>query len=356
MARRSAPRGKRAARGRGLGSEPGPRDLQPSPAATLDDLAMAAIDAYRTEVAERRPGSGLAEAETEDLLRRTGAAIEEGDTLHPTLAGVLFFAQEPQRFYPSLTLTFLHLPGIEIAPQSEDEPLYLDNREFGGRIPDLIEDAWGVLYSKMARRGKIDGVRRREEPQYPPVAVREALVNAIAHRDYGRTGSFIQVRLFADRLEVQNPGGLAGGLTVDDLVYEQYTRNPHIMRLLEDYGYVERRGVGIDQMVHAMQQANLPAPEFQDRGKSFWVTLRGDPADALDSPTRLARLAKLGLNDRQIEAIEYMRERGRLANREYQDIFEVSERTALYDLSGLVNAGIALAVSSGRGRYYILRD
>lgn len=326
-------------------------DLQPCPTATLDDLDGGAIDAYRAEVAVRRPGSGLDRAERPQLLKRVGAAVEHRGTLVPTLTGVLFFARDPQRFYPSLTVTFLHLAGTEIAQQTSDGPLYLDNREFRGRIPDTIEEAWGVLYSKMARRGVIEGVRRMEEPQYPPLAVREALINAIAHRDYGRVGSFIQVRLFADRLEVQSPGGLAGGLTVDNLVYEQYTRNPHIMRLLEDYGYVERRGVGIDQMVQAMREAGLPEPEFEDRGTSFWVTLRGDPAQA-----RRAVLVKLGLNDRQIAAIDVMRERGRLTNREYQDLYGVSERTALYDLSGLVDAGIALAVSSGRGRHYILRD
>ncbi|MFQ5856994.1 MAG: ATP-binding protein [Anaerolineae bacterium] len=326
-------------------------DLQPCPTAALDDLDGRALDAYRAEVAARRPGSDLDRAETLQLLKRVGAAVEHRGSLVPTLTGVLFFARDPQRFYPSLTLTFLHLAGTEIARQTRDEPLYLDNREFRGRIPDIVEEVWGVLYSKMARRGMIEGVRRMEEPQYPPVAVREALVNAIAHRDYYRVGSFIQARLFADRLEVQSPGGLAGGLTVDNLVYEQYTRNPHIMRLLEDYGYVERRGVGIDQMVQAMRQANLPDPEFEDRETSFWVTLRGDSAQA-----RRAVLVKLGLNDRQIAAIDVMRERGRLTNREYQELYDVSERTALYDLSGLVDAGIALAVSSGRGRRYILRD
>ncbi len=326
-------------------------DLQPCRPASLDDLAEDALDQYRAEVAQHRPDSGLDRAEPPQLLQRIGAAVEHRGELVPTLAGVLFFARHPQRFYPSLTLTFLHLAGTEIAQPTDDKSLYLDNREFSGRIPDIVEEAWGVLFSKMARRGVVEGVRRTEEPQYPQAAVREALVNAIAHRDYSRSGSFIQVRLFADRLEVQSPGGLAGGLKVEDLVYEQYTRNPHIMRLLEDYGYVERRGVGIDQMVHAMREANLPEPEFDDRGQSFWVTLRGDPAEA-----RRADLVKLGLNDRQIEAIDVMRERGRLTNREYQKLFDVSERTALYDLSGLVDAGIALAVSSGRGRRYILRS
>lgn len=326
-------------------------DLQPCPTASLDDLDRDALDAYRGEIAARRPDSGLDKAETPRLLERIGAAVAYQSTLVPTLTGVLFFGREPQRFYPSLTVTFLHLAGTEIGQASDADPLYLDNREFRGRIPDVIEEAWGTLFSKMARRGTVEGVRRRDEPQYPQVAVRESLVNAIAHRDYGRAGSFIQVRLFADRLEVQSPGGLAGGLKVEDLVYEQYTRNPHVMQLLEDLGYVERRGVGIDQMVYAMQAANLPEPEFDDRGTSFWVTLRGDPAEA-----RRSDLVKLGLNARQIEAIDVMREQGRLTNSDYQDHFDVSERTALYDLSGLVDAGIALAVSSGRGRHYILRD
>ncbi|NIV33414.1 MAG: transcriptional regulator, partial [Anaerolineae bacterium] len=77
-------------------------------------------------------------------------------------------------------------------------------------------------------------------------------MNAVSHRDYALEGSFIQVRLFADRLEVQSPGGLGGHVTVDNILYEQYTRNPHIVRLMEDLGYVERRGLGVDQMIRTM--------------------------------------------------------------------------------------------------------
>jgi len=188
-------------------------------------------------------------------------------------------------------------------------------------------------------------------PEYPEIAVREAIINAVAHRDYSRVGSFIQVRLFADRIEVQSPGGLAGGLTVDDLVHEQYTRNPHIMRLLEDLGYVERRGVGIDEMIAAMERAGLPRPVFEDRRTSFWVTLYGPHAADIT-----VDYVRLGLNDRQVQAIAYVRERGRITNREYQALFGVSERTALYDLSDLVDKGVLLPVSSGRGRHYILRS
>jgi predicted HTH transcriptional regulator len=153
---------------------------------------------------------------------------------------------------------------------------------------------------------------------------------------------------------VQSPGGLGGNLTVDNIVYEQYTRNPHIVRLLEDYGYVERRGLGVDRMIQTMTGAGLDAPSFENRGSSFWVTLkRGQPAPP---KPEVPDLSHLGLGERQERAVEYLYVHGRITNREYQKEFNVSERTALYDLQGLVEAGIALPVSSGRGRYYIRRD
>jgi ATP-dependent DNA helicase RecG len=144
---------------------------------------------------------------------------------------------------------------------------------------------------------------------------------------------------------------LGGHLTVENIAYEQYTRNPHVVRLLEDHGYVERRGLGVDNMIRAMADAGREIPLFEDRGSSFWVTLRGR------RPVHPHRdLVRLGLNDRQVRAVDYLAEKSRLTNREYQSLFDVAERTALYDLQGLVDAGIALPVSSGRGRYYILRD
>ena len=197
----------------------------------------------------------------------------------------------------------------------------------------------------------MEGFVRQDVLEYPEFAYREAIVNAVAHRDYELQGSHIQMRLFADRLEVQSPGGLGGNLTVENMVYEQYTRNPHMMRLLEDYGYVERRGLGVDHMIQSMNEAGRQPPVFEDRGSSFWVTLKGT------APNRhLADLARLGLNDRQVQAIRHLQNHGRITNREYQTLFDVAERTALYDLQNLVQEGLAIPVSSGRGRYYILRD
>jgi len=326
-------------------------DIQPVPNATVDDLAPDLVEKYRAEALTRRPDPDLAALEMPLLLERIGAAVQWQHHLVPTLAGVLFFAPDPQHFYPSLTITFLRFAGTTTARPDPEAPLYLDNREFRGPIPAMIEAARAAVFQHVGRRAVVLGFRRQEVPDYPEIAVREAIINAVAHRDYTRVGSFIQIRLFDDRLEVQSPGGLAGGLTVNDLVHEQYTRNPRIMRLLEDLGYVERRGVGIDEMIAATQKVGLPRPAFEDRGTSFWVTLYGPAASAV-----VRDYMRLGLSDRQVQAIAYARERGRITNREYQVLFNVSERTALYDLTELVDKWVLLPISSGRGRYYILRS
>lgn len=326
-------------------------DLRACPGATLDDLDPVHLASYRDELGRRRPGSPLLRQPVEELLLQIGAVVEEGARVQPTLAGILFFGRDPQRFYPSLTITLLHFAGRSTARAMPDDPLYLDNREFRGVLPDMIDAVRATIFGKLSKRAVMEGFVRHDVAEYPEFAYREAIVNAVGHRDYELEGAFIQVRLFANRMEIQSPGGLGGHLTVDNLAYEQYTRNPHIMDLLEHYGYVERRGLGVDQMIRAMSDAGLEPPVFENRGSSFWVSLHGQPP-----PHPLPDLARLGLNDRQIRAVGYLRRKGRLSNREYQKQFGVSERTALYDLQGLVEAGLALPVSSGRGRYYILRD
>jgi ATP-dependent DNA helicase RecG len=326
-------------------------DLRPCPGTTLDDLDPGHIESYREELGRRRPGAPQLRRSVEDLLLELGAAVKVRRQVQPTLTGMLFFGRDPQRFYPSLTITLLHFAGTSTARSSPDDPLYLDNREFHGVLPMAIDAVRAAILDRLSKQAVMDGFVREDVAEYPEIAYREAIVNAVGHRDYELEGAHIQVRLLADRMEVQSPGGLGGHLTVDNLAYEQYTRNPHIMRLLEQYGYVERRGLGIDQMMRAMSSAGLESPVFENRGSSFWVTLKGRaPAHPLPD------LAQLGLNDRQIRAVTYLRRHGRLTNREYQGEFGVSERTALYDLQGLVEAGLALPVSSGRGRSYILRD
>ena len=140
-------------------------------------------------------------------------------------------------------------------------------------------------------------------------SLREAIANAVAHRDYSPyvRGSYIQIRMFADSLEVQSPGGLFGNVTVDNLEDEHSTRNAKLMRMMEDMQVVENRGSGISAMLHTMREANLEPPRFDDRRASFKVTFHNHTLMTPEAISWLNQFSHLPLNDHQRLALIYLR-------------------------------------------------
>jgi ATP-dependent DNA helicase RecG len=160
--------------------------------------------------------------------------------------------------------------------------------------------------------------------------------------------------LFADRLEIQSPGGLYGGVTEDNLEEEQSTRNRLLVRLMEDLHFVENRGSGIPVMLEAMRAANLEPPRFQDRRTSFWVIFRNH---SLMNPEAIAWLnpfAARPLNDRQRLALVYLRFNPQMANRDYQRLNRVDSVTANRELRRLVELNLIEQHSTRRWAYYTL--
>src|SRR5437764_1456224 len=147
----------------------------------------------------------------------------------------------------------------------------------------------------------------------------------MAHRDYSRfvRGSYIQIRLFADRLQIQSPGGLYGNVNEENLEDEHSTCNCVLMRLMEDLHLVENRGSGIKAILEAMRQANLEPPRFQDKRSSFWVTFRNHTLMSPEAITWLNQFSGLALNDRQRLALVYLRNNDRMANNDYQRLNRV---------------------------------
>ncbi len=192
---------------------------------------------------------------------------------HPTLAGLLVFGKYPQSFEPQLTITFLQYFGTTEMEKTPRGERFLDNRKFEGHIPIMVESVVNHILATIRKSSLIEGLYRRDIPEYPEEAIREAVVNAVAHRDYSHfaRGSHIQIRLFADRLEIQSPGGLYGTVT-EETLEEQSTRNRILVKLMEDLHLVENRGSGIRAMINAMRKANLEPPRFHDKRSSFWVT------------------------------------------------------------------------------------
>ena len=277
--------------------------------------------------------------------------------MRPTLAGLLAFGKYPQQFLPQLVITFFQFFGTTETEKTPRGERFLDNRKFEGPIPEMVTETVNHVLASIRKSSLIDGLFRRDVPEYPEEAVREAVLNAVAHRDYSPyvRGSYIQIRLFADRLEVQSPGGLFGNVTEENLEEESSTRNSVLMRLMEDLHLVENRGSGIRAMLEAMRRANLEPPRFEDKRSSFWVTFRNHTLMSPEAITWLNQFAKLPLEDRQRLALVYLRYNDQITNSDYQRLNQVDSLTAGRELRGLVQAGLIEQQSARRWTYYTLK-
>lgn len=185
--------------------------------------------------------------------------------------------------------------------------------------------------------------------EIPPVVVREAIVNAVAHRDYALAGA-VQVSVFADRVEVWNPGVLPPPLTPERLrkPHGSVPRNARICEALFLARYIEKYGTGTLMMIRESVEHSLPEPDFEQRGAEFTVTVW---RDWLTEQV----IAELGLNERQKKALHHVRTNGRLTNQEYQTIFTVSKATATRDLEQLRAVGVLTSFCCGTGVLHVAR-
>ncbi|HLA45408.1 MAG TPA: ATP-binding protein, partial [Aggregatilineales bacterium] len=212
--------------------------METVPGATLEDFDMEVVEEFIQKRNERtrKTWSGS----TEELLTEVGACNEKRE---PTVAGVLLFAKYPQQWLPQAGVVFVKFVGTE--PRGEDGLAgYARREELTGPLARVVENMWNLTWGEMAVSAVVKGLERSETYEYPQFAVREALVNAVAHRDYRLKGRRIEVRMFSDRLEVISPGGLPGFITVDNIVDEHFSRNPRMVSGLFQWGYIEELGLG----------------------------------------------------------------------------------------------------------------
>lgn len=315
-----------------------------APGAQRDDLDDDVIEEFIAKWEERQRREWT--RPVDDLLLDVSAIDEKG---RPTVAGVLLFASNPQAFLPQSGLTFVKFIGKR--PRGEDgQPGYGRREEIGGPLPRIIQRAWELVGEEMRTGAVVTELEREERTEYPVSAVRESLVNAVAHRDYRLGGRRIEVRMFSDRLEITSPGGLPGFITVDNIVDEHFSRNPRIVSNLYQWGYIEELGLGVDLMIDEMVRAGHPPPEFKDTPHSFTVTLY-NTREREPQPQWMGRVS-----ERQAKALSYVQKNGSITNREYREICPgLSAETLRLDLADLVDKGLLLKIGAKKGTYYILK-
>ena len=326
-------------------------DDQPS-GASLDDIDPAHVRRF-LEMAVRRgrlPADSADLSVTETLRRLKVLRIVDG-RLTPTMAAVLLFAREPQQFVPQSVVGLARFPDT-----TRGTTQIVDRADVEGDLAEIIDRAEAFVRRNTRIASKIYHARRAEITEYPFPAIREGIANAVIHRDYWQAGSRTQVAVYADRIEVENPGGLLPPITVETLGHTPPVwRNPDLAGLLYRLGYIEQFGTGIERMRRDMRAHGLPEPRFEAGPGWFRVTFPGPGEHILDliPEEGVTDLRALGLNERQIEALRLMVNEGQtMTASRYVQLFGVNRRTAQRDLGELVAKGQAKRIGQGAATAY----
>ncbi len=313
------------------------------PRATLDDLDRDRIERYLALRSERR--IDLRYTSWDDLLvgMQCAAPDPQTGTLRPTHAGLLMFGRDPQWFLPQsevVCIRYADRLGVRT---------YVNRLTLTGTLPELIDQAAAFLTMYIQVSAEIVGFKRIDTPEYPLEALREAVVNAVVHRDYSLDGETIRIFFYTDRVEVHSPGILPPGITLTDLIQMRAPSRPRNVLLagfMRDLpGYMERIGAGIRFMVHEVRALDLPDPEFREQHE-FLVIFRNGQVVSPDVASTLS--------PRQLIGLQLIQQHGSITSSEYRAATGASDRTALRELRDMVDRGIIVVRGRTRSaRYYL---
>ncbi|WHT18373.1 ATP-binding protein [Crossiella sp. CA-258035] len=339
-------------------------DEEPVPNTSLADFDPALVAELVSRLRTRRP---YAYGELDDLavLRRVRALVPDGSGADvASLGGLLALGTFPQEHFPQLMITFVHYPTVDGA-DPDTGARFVDNVVAEGPIPVMVRDTLLALRKNMARRSVVRGAGRADDWEYPEAALREAVVNALVHRDLSSEsrGTQVQVEMYPDRLVMRSPGGLFGPVTEERLGEEGVSsaRNAALLRILEDVplpgssrAICENRGSGIRTMLAALRSAHLSAPEFRNRVSSFRVTFPNHTLLSTDVIDWINSLGERGLSPSQCVGLAILRDGGLLDNQTYRQATRVDSRVATQELSDLIARELVEQVGTRRWTRYRL--
>lgn len=313
-------------------------DGVPVPKVTIDDLKNETFEIFRKKaIKAQRIDDDVLNDDNKNLLENLKLLEDK----YLKRAAILLFHPNPDKF---VTGAYIKIGYFE----SDDELKYQD--EIQGNIFEQLEKTIDLLFTKYIKSSiSYEGLNRVEKYEYPKDAVREALLNAVSHKDYSG-GVPIQISVYPDKLIFWNEGQLPDDWTIEKLLEKHPSKpfNPDIANALFRSGYIESWGRGIRKMINECILFGIPKPKLFYDMSGFWVEFSKGTYNE-------KQLKSLGLNNRQIKTIKYLNENRRITNSEYQTIHKVSRITATRDLTELVEKGlIKSSDTKGAGSYYEL--
>ena len=273
---------------------------------------------------------------TQVLLKMLGLIENE----HFTNACILLFGKNPQQFFLGAKMRVVRL---------KDNITIIGDRWISGNLFKQYYETEEAIKSLINVRYEIKGFNREDIWDYPLPAIREGIANALIHRDY-LEGRETQIKVYDDKIWFNNLGGLLDGVSLEELLsaHASKPRNPLIANIFYTAGIIESLGSGIDRMRSALKEQNLPEMKIEANHFDFNLWFLKDVYTE-------EYLTKLGLNERQVKAVLYVKKNGKITNKEYQELTKISRQTATIDLSELTEKSIFIKIGkAGRGIAYEL--
>ena len=281
-------------------------------------------------------------------LESLGVLVRYGKNLLPSNGGVILFGRQGsrQRLFPDSQVRCARFVGPNKAE-------FLDRLDIEGSVLEALEETPRFIRRNARLAARIEGMLREDLPEYPRVALREALVNAVAHTDYASRGMQIMVAIYSDRLEIQNPGMLAFGMTLQDLrAGVSRIRNPVIARVLRELNLMEKWGSGYKRMAEDCKAGGYPLPEWAELSSVMRVVLRPHPEVIAAGDKNVP--VNVPVNVRQSWFLEALRAGERPKPGDLAERFGVHAKTAKRDVATLKDLGLVEFVGPDKKGYYRL--
>lgn len=316
------------------------------------------IDEYITLLNERNDRVYQKFSKNEILVKQK---VITKDKRWTTLFGLLAFAEGKNLqdiVAPTINVRVTQYAGYDKVDVNDPNETYIDNQEFNGPVLEQFNKAFTYIKARVPTHGIVSNGKRNDVMSIPEIAIREALANAIVHRDYSTTAACIQVDIYFDRIEISNPGNSLVPISELDTA-PSTSRNPLLMNFLKEYGITDQKARGIRTIVSVAKDNELTTPVFKNLEKSFTVILFNTSIFTEEDERFISQLEDK-INQRQKKAIVYARKHNEgINNSIYRDVNNMQmvrdDKKANKELTDLVNKGIFDFVGDGRWRRYVLK-
>ena len=325
-------------------------DSMPISDTSSDLIDLDRVRAHIERAIERRRYAGA--TEPIDYLLSKGCLVADGKHMVATPAGLLCFGRDPQDVLPHAVVNLTHYRGT--TPDST-AAVHVE-RNIGGTIFDQLARIEDYLHKNTHHGMTLQpgSFERVEIDEYPSVVLRELCVNLLAHRDYQAIHSAARVQLFANHIEWMNPGGLPDGITVDQILITQSSRNPVLFSILWENGMIEGVGQGLDTVVTVLAREQMEPPQFEDINHTFFVArVMGRPLETFHASDIYSQLT-----DRQRRILAIVRARGEASSNDIAVGFggQVTQRSIQRDVKALLAVGLIRSFGGSHATRYRLYD